>query len=378
MLLRRFRKGKKMSVKLESTDQTRERCTVHGAIWYGDRLEYTVPGRVFKSQAVRAVFANHDMDRHLPSEPRPDSQLKRAAREGHNPNGMVSRAATSPIPDTPMAILVYRVDGTDESGDEFSCLARVRIAYRTDPATGTAEAFASALPPQGQTEFGDSEARDRAIWIATRCNELLGGDVHNKDLGLWTRAALKGAGAAQSIGGGNNFYAPEMLCDKLHDFMTDLSSRGMIHGYVRDPKTSLGALHEKAVMADCAQRSLGDEIAKVNTELKGAIEKAAGTRKQTAYLKNQNVKIREIQNRIALYKDILEERLVRPLQEATELYRQHFTTLLDGGTVSWADAKPADEPTESEAPEAPAEAPASDAGEVLAASAPAASGDWWN
>ena len=249
------------NITLETPSETRERCKAHGAEWLGDRMSFKQSGSSFRRSLVRAVFEAHGFGMHLPAEPKPEAQLKRAAREGRTPKGYITRPFVSPNPDTPMAIHVTKVSGSGEAGDEYDCQARVRIAHRQDPVTGEATPFAVAKPPEGQTEFADSTARERAIWIANHCNVLLH-EAQNKDIGLWIRSVFSGVGAAQALGGGNNYWVPAVLCDDLHALMVELATRFGVH-YERDPKTTLGPAHTKALFAQAAERSLSDGVAEM-------------------------------------------------------------------------------------------------------------------
>lgn len=322
-------------IKPESPAETRERCKAHSAEWLGDRVEFKPAGRSVPRALARGIFETHGYGELLPAEPRANTILKRSSREGSTPRHMVCRSFVSPNSDTPESIQILRVSGSGETGDNFDCLARVRIAYRTDPTTGEAVPFAVAKPPEWQAEFRNREARDRAIWIATRCNTLLH-EAHNKDIGFWLRAMFAGIGAAQSLGGGNSYYVPAALCDRLHGFMSAIATQLGVY-YVRDPKTTLGASHDRAVMAQAVVSSLQDDIAELKDELTKAVDKSGGSRKRSASEAFWGGKADELRSKIELYRAIVKKTALDELDDCAELYRQHFTTLLDGGKVAWGD-----------------------------------------
>lgn len=334
------------TIQLETPAETRERCKAHSAEWLGDHASYAVTGVSLRRTTVRAIFERHGLQAHLPSDPRPDSLLRRAGAEGITPKGYITRPFVSPNRDTAMAIHVTRVRGTDESGDEYTCLARVRIGHREDPVTGLAEPFAVAKPPEGKTEFADLTARDRAIWIAEQCNTLLQ-EAQNRDVSQWIRSVYTGLGAAHSLGGGNNYWVPTVLCDRLHALMLDLAAIG-VH-YERDPKTTMGAPHTRALFAQAAERSLGDDLAAMKAELVAAVDKSGSARKRTASLALQIERLQALGDKISLYKEIVAKRATGPLAEVVELYRQHFSTLIDGGEVTLDGEVPA--PTASDSDE---------------------------
>lgn len=362
------------NITLETPAETRERCKAHGATWLGDRLSFRQSGASFKRSVVRGVFDAHGLGKHLPAEPKPEAQLKRAGREGRTPKGYITRPFVSPNSDTPMAIHVTKVSGSGESGDAYTCHARVRIAHRVDPATGLAEPFAVARPPEGQTEFVDLTARDRAIWIASHCNVLLH-EAQNKDMGLWIRSVYAGLGAAQALGGGNNFWVPAVLCDPLHALMVELADRFGVH-YERDPKTTLGAPHTKALFAQAATRSLTSDVQRMRDELSLAIEKSSGKRKRNASNQHQIDQLQILRERIGLFKDIVAAQVTDPLAEVCELYRQHFNTLIDGGEVALDDGDKGDgngsppPALGSEPGFGPASEPTAQAGPAVLAAAP--------
>jgi hypothetical protein len=370
-------------VTLETPAETRDRCKAHGAEWLGDRLSFRQAGASYKRNVVRGVFDAHGYGKHLPAEPKPEAQLKRAGREGRTPKGYITRPFVSHNPDTPMAIHITKVSGSDETGDSYDCRARVRIAHRLDPVTGLAEPFAVAKPPEGQTEFTDLTARDRAIWIANHCNVLLH-EAQNKDLGLWIRSVYTGVGAAQALGGGNNYWVPSVLCDSMHALMVDLATRFGVH-YERDPKTTLGAPHTKALFAQAAQRSLSESVAEMRDELLTAVEKSGGKRKRNASNQHQLDRLESLGDNIVMWKDIVAEQITGPMAEVCELYRQHFNTLIDGGEVKLDDDDGDEGGNAPPAPSSEGFAPASEphaqaSGEAVLAAAAAGDPDldWLN
>ena len=338
-----------MTVQLETPAETRERCATHGATWLGDRVEFKTGGKSVKRALARELFERHGYAAHLPADPKPDTVLVRASREGKKPKGYITKAFVSPNADTPMAIHITRVDaGSGESGDQFTCHARVRISYRTDPATWVSEPFAVAKPPEGKATFDDFEARDRAVAIAQQANVIMG-EAQNKDVGAWLRSVLQGVGGCQSLGQGNNYYVPAPLVDQLHAFLTDAVNELGIF-YLRDPKTTMGAKHDRATMAAAVQRNLETELAALKVRL-GEVTAADGTKVKGTSLKKQIADAQAIGAKLDLYKEIVEARVSAPIAALRAQLERHFDTLINGGAINnWA-AEPSTETPDTDGPD---------------------------
>ncbi len=205
---------------METPQETQARCDRAGAEFFGDRLEFRAGGASVERKIARGIFEKHGLAAALPADPKPDTALSRAMREGRKPKGYLTKKFVSPNADTPLAIHITKVGaGHGEAGDEYTCHARVRVSHRveTDPVTGAdiTVPFAVAKPPEGQSEFTDVTARDRAIAIAQQANHLLS-HAENKDLGAWLRAALESLFAVQSLGKGNNYNVPRRSVETAH------------------------------------------------------------------------------------------------------------------------------------------------------------------
>lgn len=360
-----------MDLKLETPAETRARCAEHNAEWLGDRIEFRPRGIDAPRALAKRIFEEHSFGDYVEAAPRPDSVLKAAAREGSNPTGYMTRKFVSPNKDTAVAIHVTLVTGRDESGDEYRCLARVRVGQLEDPATGLTQPAAIARPPEGATEYSDPAARDRAVWIAERANHVLHnvGNAHVSDA---IRKALLSVGAVQSLGGGNNFYVPVGVAERVHAFMSEISTRLGLY-YVRDPKTTLGAHHEREVIAEAAERSLTDDLDNMRKELELALEKSQNPtltadgkpKKRHASLKHQIHKLQVMSTKMGLYRDIVERDILAPMAELRGTIEEHFKTILtaDGGSLDWVGSDAAEA-----SGEASGEAQGSDVGDASEAS----------
>lgn len=352
----------------ETPAETQLRCDKAGAEWLGDRVTFAyAKGSVDLPRArVRALFERHGLEKHLTADPRPETLLKAAAKAGKRPKGYLSRAFVSPLPDTPLAIHVTRVTGKDESGDEYSCLARVRIGHRQDPTTGSTVAFATAKPPEGQSVFADDTARNRAVWIAGHVNHQLT-HVLTAEVLRALRAALSELGCAKSLGGGNNFWVPQGLSKRVHDFLRDLQAETGIY-FERSPQTTLGAPQERATMAAAATVSLTDDLAALEAKLATEIEAAQNPTltakgnpiKRDNYIEARIETLREVQGKLALYERVVESRVIKRLDTLRSTLDAHYRTLLGGGDVlGWEPELWSDDEGEDEGGEAASVAPPS-------------------
>ena len=363
------------------------RCKERNAKWFGDRITFAFrPGSVDALRAtVKALFQQHGFGEFVTEIPRPETLLKDEKSKGRKPGkrsrkaDYISREFVSPNPDTPLAIHVTKVTGRDESGDDYTCLARVRIGKRDD-GTGTIVPFAVARPPEGQTEFSDPVARERALSIANRVNHRLTHVVVG-DVTSAIRKALESIGAMKSLGGGNNYWITAGSAERAHAFLEAIAKTLDMY-YERDPKTSMGASHSKAMMAQAAQNSLEDQLKEMETELQKAIENAANPKltkkgkpvKKTATLTHKKELVQSIGAKLTLWESVVEQRITKRLQAVRETLEQNFNTLLDSGSVSWipelSDAEPTT-PSSDEEPAPPTQrSPESDV--PVAAAAPAA------
>lgn len=329
-------------VELETPAETIERCDKQRADWLGDRVEYAFVKSVDAPRAAAiAIFERHGFKGVIPERPKAESILKSAAREGRQSKGYITREFVSPNKDTPIAIHVTRVTGEGEGGDDYSCLARVRIGQRRG-LTGVDEPYCVARPPDGQSEFPDSTARERALWIAERANHLLD-HVATKDVSDAMRVTLRAMGAVQSVGGGNNYYVPVSVAARAHALLSDCKSELGIY-YLRDPKTTLGAKHEREVIQQAAATSFSDDLRELQERLTLETEKAknptlhqrTGTPlSRTATLKRQIEELKKLGTRIELYKGLVEERILGPLAQTRALYEEAFGQILSGDDVTW-------------------------------------------
>lgn len=334
--------ARQIGVELETPAETIERCQKQGAEWLGDRVEYAFTKSVDAPRAAAiAIFERHGFKGVIPERPKAESILKSAGREGRQPKGYITREFVSPNKDTPIAIHVTRVTGEGEAGDEYSCLARVRIGQRR-AATGFDEPYCVARPPDSQSEFPDETARQRALWIAERANHLLD-HVATKDVSDAMRLALRTMGAVQSVGGGNNYYVPVALCQRVHALLSDCKDELEIY-YLRDPKTTLGAKHEREAMQQAAETSFSDDlkllyerlVLETNKAKHPTLHQKTGTPlSRTATLTRQIEELKKLGTRLDLYKGIVEERILSPLAKTRALYEKAFAEILNGDDVSF-------------------------------------------
>lgn len=357
-----------MTIESETIGETLERCDQYHAKWLGDRIEFAVTGVYVPRRDALKVFQEHGFASLVERPLKPDSALKAASRRGRNPKGYLVREFVHPNPDTPMAIHVTEVTGDDESGDEYTCLARVRIGNLGLDEDGNTIVQARAFPPEGQSQFPDEEARKRAEDIAQQANSLLE-NMDASQLGKALRAAVEQAGGSKSLGGGNNYYVIHHNAPALHAFMDECRVRLGIY-YLRDPKTTMGAAHDVAVMQDAGKRKLTEELAEMKERLQREIEEAKSPsltakgkpKSREGYIKRQLENMQQLGNKLSLYKEVIEASVMTPLQETQELYQRHFRSLLQGQVVDFLD--------EEEEPEPVAETRTSDASPPPASEAP--------
>jgi hypothetical protein len=358
----------------ESPVETIERCSKHGADWLGDKSEFRYVGVDAPRATAKAIFDQHGFGDFVTEAPRPDTVLKDTSKRGSTPEGLIQREFASHNPDTPLAMHVTRVSGHDESGDKYVCLARVRIGHRKDPSTGEMVPFAMAKPPEGQTEFTDPAARERALWIANATNHRLN-HVLTSDVSAATRKALESIGCVKSLGGGNNYWVPAAVAERVHSFLDDVGSKLGAY-YLRTPITTLGAPHAKTAFAQAAQVSLEDDLSSLEQEFEKALadsktptinKKSGKPRRKTATLKHKIELARTIKSKVALYLNVIDNRLVKRLNALSQKLEDNFTVLLDGGEVLWTDETKNAPPSSDEEPAPTTERSAS--GAELAAAA---------
>jgi hypothetical protein len=341
----------------ESPVETIERCSKHGADWLGDKSEFRYVGVDAPRATAKEIFDRHGFGDFVVEDPRPETVLKDSAKRGSTPDGYIQRPFVSPLPDTPLAIHVTKVTGKDESGDKYACLARVRIGHRKDPSTGDMVPFAVARPPEGQTEFSDSTARERALWIANATNHRLN-HILTSDASASTRKALESVGAVKSLGGGNNYWVPAAVGERVHAFLDDVGAKLGAY-YLRTPITTLGAPHAKTAFAQAAQVSLEDDLSGLEAEFEKALadsktptinKKTGKPRRKTATLNHKIELARTIKSKVALYLNVIDNRLVKRLNALSQKLEDNFTVLLDGGEVLWTDETKGAPPSSDEEP----------------------------
>ena len=359
----------------ETPAQTIERCSRHSADWLGDKVEFRYVGVDAPRVLAKAIFERHGFGSHVDEDPRPETVLKDSSKRGKTPDGYIQRPFVSPNPDTPLAIHVTRVSGHDESGDQYDCLARVRIGQRKDPATGDMVPFAMAKPPEGKTEFADSTARDRALWIANATNHRLN-HVLTSDASAATRKALESLGCAKSLGGGNNYWVPASVAERVHAFLDEVSAKLGAY-YLRTPITTLGPVHAKQAFAQAAQVSLEDDLSHLEAEFEKAMadaknptinKKSGKPRKKKATYEHKVRLAQDIQAKAALYRSVVENRLLKRIDALSKKLEDNFTVLLDGGEVLWTDETKA--PPSSDEEPAPTTERSAESGEAEVAASP--------
>jgi len=345
-------------LKQETPAQTIERCQKHGADWLGDKVEFRYVGVDTSRAIAKAIFAQHGFADFVVQDPRPETVLKDTAKRGTTPEGYFSRPFVSPNPDTPLAIHVTYVSGKDESGDKYDCRARNRIGQRTDPTSGDTVPFITAKPPEGQTSFKDPVARDRALWIAEAANHRLN-HILTSDASASTRKALESVGCVKSLGGGNNYWVPAGVAERVHAFLDAVASKLGAY-YLRTPITTLGAPHAKTAFAQAAQVSLEADLGDLEAQFDKALadatsptinKKSGKPRKKTATITHKIELLQAVGAKCDLYEGVIEKRLLGRLKALRSKLEANFTKLLNGDDVLWLkdDAKEAP-PSSDEAP----------------------------
>jgi len=346
------KKGRNMSdnnVTLESPAETVERCKATSADWYGDKIEFGFLDK--KATTSRTMFyglcERHGYASHIPKEPRPEALLYSAAT-ARKLKGYLIAKFVSPNKDTPLAIGINRMRGHDESGDEIDCRARLRLSVRHNPATGLDERYAVARPPEGKAVFEDELARDRAMAIASAANERMHVLINREAAGM-LRTILDKTGCAKSLGGGNNYYVSTGVAPELHDFLVDLTKNITGFHYERNPRTSQGATHTRAVMGQAVKASLTSGIDDLKKALQARIAASVreftrsngtkGVKKQTASLEFNLDEVRAFGAKMQAFQCCLDVGVLKQMNDVRELYSSHLKTLLDGGEVKL------DEPT---------------------------------
>jgi hypothetical protein len=359
----------------ETPRETIARCQKHGADWIGDKIEFRYRDVDAPRAVVKEVFAKHMLADFVDSDPRVTTVLKDESKRGNTRRTLnyVTRPFVSPNPDTPIAMQIAKVDGSDESGDDFECLARVRIGNRQHPVTGESVPFALARPPEGQTEFTDSIARDRALEIANAVNHRLN-HMNTGDVGAATRKALESLGAVKSLGGGNNYWISAAIGERAHRFLEELC-RELGAYYLRAPITTLGAPHAKVAMAQAVESSLEAELKTMEAALEAAAHDAANptltkkgkARKKVATYQHKIDTLQGVAAKMKLYEAVVEARITDRLSGIRGKLEEQFNVLLNGGTVTVEKAEAA--PPSSDAEPAPVTDRSPVSGETLAAAA---------
>jgi hypothetical protein len=259
-------------------------------------------------------------------EPRADTVLKRATREGRKPKGYDVKEFVRPNKDTALAFGVYRIDPiTGETGDEHSCVARVRLEKRYNVDAQQEETLAVARPPEGKAECSDPIAWRRANEIAAHANHLLL-NVQNTDLGNAIRDAAKAIGAAKTLGGGNNYVVPPAIAQRWHDFMVDLNRIGIWSGRIPLLKDSPASA---TMVCESAKASLEADLRDLKERLRAAIGKQDATRGRTASLTKQTELAEALREKGRLYMELLGDQ-ISELQSLIDTFNGHFNALLNG------------------------------------------------
>jgi len=309
--------------KHETPEDTLASC---GENWLSD-LSMFKPRNVDVSRAVaKSTFENFNFGVCV-REPRAETILKRASREGRKPKGYDVREFARPDKTTTtMAFGVYRVDPiSGETGDEHSCQARVRLEKRFNQDAQREETVAVARPPEGKVECEDKTAWRRACEIADHANHLLL-FVQNSDLGNSIRDAAKTIGAAKTLGGGNNYVVPPAIAQRWHDFMVDLNKIGIWSGRIPLLKDSPAST---TMVQESAKASLEADLRDLKERLKTAIQKQDSERGRKGSLSKQVEMAEALREKGKLYMELLGDQ-IGELQGLIDVFNGHFNRLLDG------------------------------------------------
>jgi hypothetical protein len=308
--------------KHETPEDTLASC---GTNWLSD-LSMFKPRNVDVSRAVaKSTFENFSFGACV-KEPRAETVLKRATREGRKPKGYDVKEFVRPNKDTPLSFGIYRIDPvTGETGDEHACVARVRLEKQFNQDAQQEETIAVARPPEGKAECDDHTAWKRANEIADHANHLLL-YVQNTDLGNAVRDAAKTIGAAKSLGGGNNYIVPTGIAQRWHDFMGDLNKIGIWSGRIPLLKDSPASA---TMVCESAKASLEADLRELKEKLKQAITKQDGERGRKASLTKQVAYAEALREKGKLYMELLGDQ-ISELQTLIDTFNNHFNQLLNG------------------------------------------------
>ncbi len=290
-------------IEFESPSEASRECESRGIKYLGDRVEFSVRGTTVERTKAKNAFASAGFAGIIP-EPAIEALLTRAAREGKRPKGLIEKPFARPNKDTPIAIGVYRnvaVDG--ESGDKWQCVYRVRVGFNPGP-------IAVGMVPENWHGAIDREAQERGDEIASICNRLME-SLEASDLGTALRTAATKLGAAQSLGGGNNFFVPSTIAETWHDFAIRVRDELGIF-YSRETRTDLFA-SEVALCQATAQASLEKDILALAEQVKTACEKSSGARSREASLERRVEEHEVLRQKARLYKDLVSSALIERL-----------------------------------------------------------------
>lgn len=283
----------------------------------GDLCSWNIAGVDAPRYATRDIFDREGLPG-LIADQALDSALTRAAAEGRKPAGLVVRAFERPNRDTPCAVGLYRVRGRDgESGDDYVCVARVRVAAGS----------ALPLPPEGEVTFSDEDARRFAEDIAKRANHLVG-YVQSKDVSKAMTDALHAIGAVPLRDRGGFYLVPPGQCERWRRLSSDLEAIGVerILIEMHDAPSNISAATR------AASASLESDLAELQRELQDSIGKQDSDRKRPAALTRRVEECERIRAKAALFRDLLAGK-VDELDAQLAQLGGAFKTLLDGGKV---------------------------------------------
>lgn len=331
-----------------------------GQDWLADLSMFAVRGTTAPRLLAYEIFDTHGFAEDF-KDPGAESLLKRATRQGSKPHGYVCRQFARPDKDTPLSFGIYRIDAVEgESGDEHSCVARVRLEQQYNPKTQKLFHVAMARPPgkNGGDPIEDENGMKWAENIAQRANELLN-QVDASDLGLYLRNAAETLGCAKSIGGGNNYIVPPMVAEQWYEFLNELQIKiGIWHERV---VLSNETTQNKRMTTEAATSSLDRDLQKLCEDLKKAIEKKSEIEKKKEKgertgrgcdLGSRIKQGEQLRAKAKLFAEILGDKR-EELENLVDKLNVHFNALIDGGNVdpseaelSWIEENDSDNDTE--------------------------------
>jgi len=242
-----------MNEAIQTIKQAQQNVAVAGGKHIGNLISWNAEKIDVARVGARGVFTGAGFGAQLIGELAASSALTRAVGEVSRPKGLIVQAFARPKGDTAAAFGIYVVNGRDdESGDEHTCGARVRV----DRATGQIV----ALPPEGST--GIKVALDLAEQITARAEHLRThcetGDITNAMV-----SAIKALSGVPLRKWGGFYLLPPTSCRRWLALKPGLESLG-VEVITMELYDAPGAM---ATASAAASGALEADIAELLTDL---------------------------------------------------------------------------------------------------------------